>query len=439
MPSRAVRTTAFALTTATLAIAAAPAGAAELETWQRAAHTGSLARSPKPAGDAPIICVVDTGVDLVPSVANNVIGRYQLIGDPTALGDGSYVAANPASGHGTYVSQVALATWPWARIISVRIGDATGALAPLYRQGINACRNNGANVINLSIGAKSAPSDSEKEALARASGLAADDNIDVVAAAGNNPGPTNWPAAGLTSTGVAVGAFDDHSRWCDWASRGPEVIIGASACSMPMAATHDPVRMVMSGSSFAAPQVAAVMAALQAYRPELTAAQRRELVRGLPSGMLNGDEILRRAELPHLITEDPPLPVPQAPTIPQVPAAPEGPTGTGTPVPDPGVPAPAADKDDDYFTNADEIDDTPKPRLKLSWKGKRLLVRSINAPSRSRLVVRVGSRKKALQARSTRLYVPAKLSKAKVRVVVRLVNRSGRTVLARTFKAPRHR
>lgn len=433
MPSRALRTTALALAASSFAIAAAPAGAADLETWQRAAHTGSFARAPKPAGDAPIICVVDTGVDLVPSVQGNVIGRETLLADPD-VGDGSFKPEDPATGHGTYVTQVALATWPWARIYSVRIGDATGALAPLYRQALETCSARGANVINLSIGAKTAPSAAEKTALASlVKQTAVSDDIDVVAAAGNNDGPVNWPAAGLTTTGVAVAAFDEQSRYCSWASHGPEVLIGAAACEMRMAATHHNVRMVMTGSSFAAPQVSAVLAALQAYRPDLTAAQRRELISGLEAGMLDGDEILRRAGLAHLITDDPPLPVPVVPTVPVTPVTPEAPVGTGVEVDE-------VDPEDSYFTNADEIDDAPrKPRLALSWKGKRLLVRAINAPSRSRLVVKVGSSKKKLQARSTRLYVPVKLSKAKARVVVRLVSRSGRTVLTRTFKAPRHR
>jgi hypothetical protein len=430
-----------ALATVAVALAVQEQAHAEVLPWQRAAHTGSLARSPQPDGAAPILCVVDTGVDLVPSVAPNVVGRYTLLSDPD-VGDSSYEPGDTASGHGTYVSQVALATWPWARIVSVRIGDASGALAPLYRQAINACVARGASVINLSIGAKTAPSQTEQTQLANLAKSAADIyNIDVVAAAGNNPGPTNWPAAGLTSTGVAVGAFDDYGSYCEWASRGPEVIIGASSCAMEMNATHDPsVRMLMAGSSFAAPQVAAVMAALHAYRPDLTAAERRTMVSGLRYGMLDGDEILRRAGLAHLITPDPAEPViPTTPITPTAPPVVQPPTttGGGTPAPRKTTTTTTADEDEPSYANWADVTEPRKPRITLSWKGRRLLVRASYAPSGARLSVRVTGRKKAIVKRGSRLYVPASLSRPKLRVVARVLSKTGKTLSTRSFTAPR--
>src|SRR3954454_7292678 len=132
-------------TVAALALTGAPPADAEYKTTTSqavAAHAEWLPYAPPPPNGAAAVCLVDTGVDLNPDTASNVIARIALDGgDPSDLSD---------SKHGTQMAMVMgapindwgmVGAWPGVRIVSLRANqpgaDSFSFLG--YRNGLAKC------------------------------------------------------------------------------------------------------------------------------------------------------------------------------------------------------------------------------------------------------------------------------------------------------------
>src|SRR3954452_2062479 len=129
-------------TTATIATGAQPAAAEykNVTAQALAAHAEWLPYAPPPPNGPAAVCLVDTGVDLNPDTASNVIARIALDGgDPSDLSP---------SKHGTQMAMVMGAPindwgmvgfWPAVRIVSVRAFTSSEQAVPLvaYKNGID--------------------------------------------------------------------------------------------------------------------------------------------------------------------------------------------------------------------------------------------------------------------------------------------------------------
>lgn len=401
------------------------AGGASAYAWQVAARLGSFGRMTPPAR-SPIVCVVDSGVTMTPLLEGRVVDRLRVAADP-GIDDASLRPDDVTSGHGVYVAQTVILSVPWARILSVRLAsDASGDFSlSLYRYALKACVDRGADVINLSLASRGTPPANDLATLRAAIAETQVQGVDIVAGAGNTLGPVLWPAAAVGDAGLAVAAMTNAGQLCPWASRGPQTLIGAPGCSIEQPYALDSSRrMAMDGSSYAAPQVAAVLAAVRALRPDLSQPQRLAAFVGLEVGLLDGDEILRRIGRGDLVTPETVSPPVDNPT----------PIGSGIPIPVPPAPDPSsqsASKPTPKKTAA------VKPRVSLRWSGRRLVVRVTRAPARARVSVSLSGRRKALRSKTVRLTIPASLSRARLRVTVRVLDRRGRHLLTRTIRAPR--
>ena len=146
-------------------------------------------------GAGQVIAIVDTGVDLThPDLAPNL---WSPPGQPSVHGrdfvDGDNVP-DDFNLHGTHVAGTAAAVAgntlgvagvaPEARIMAVRVldGDGSGTTSDIV-EGITYAADNGAGVINLSLGGPSGPADT---LMSRAIQHAATTGAVVVAAAGNS-------------------------------------------------------------------------------------------------------------------------------------------------------------------------------------------------------------------------------------------------------------
>src|SRR4051795_12757389 len=132
-------------TLAALALTGAPPADAEYKTTTSqalAAHAEWLPYAPPPPNGAAAVCLVDTGVDLNPDTASNLVARIALDGgDPSDLSP---------SKHGTQMAMVMGAPingwgmvgfWPAVRIVSVRAFYSDVQPAPLvaYKNGVDRC------------------------------------------------------------------------------------------------------------------------------------------------------------------------------------------------------------------------------------------------------------------------------------------------------------
>jgi subtilisin family serine protease len=235
-----------------------------------------LVLQPRPNGSTRgagiTVAVIDTGLDDAASVRTD----HWLAGitgevDPGSL-DGDPMLG-PAGGHGTFVSGIVRQVAPGCTIKVYRALDADGIGGEVQvAQAILQAAAEGADVINLSLGGATLFGDPPlaiEDALANIP-----QRILVVAAAGNDGSFTpSWPAA--FKRVVSVGALECDMTPAPYSNRGPWVdvsTVGTGAISTFVTGTEldgdvysgDSPCAVWSGTSFAAPQVAGLLAVMLA-------------------------------------------------------------------------------------------------------------------------------------------------------------------------------
>jgi subtilisin family serine protease len=231
-----------------------------------------------------IIGIVDTGVDLTHLDLQSKIkasGRDFINGDLDASDD---------NGHGTMVAGIAAAATDnnegiagvaWnSMILPVKVLDASGnGPSDVVAQGIIWAADNGANVINLSLG-----SESPSLTLQSAVKYAYDKGVFIAAAAGNSNTAVDYPAA-YHPYCFTVAATDYNDLRASWSNFGPEVDVAAPGdrilAPYPQALT--PLGFIAyaygSGTSMATPHVAGLAALLKGAKPWLTPAEIQAIIR----------------------------------------------------------------------------------------------------------------------------------------------------------------
>lgn len=257
------------------------------------------------------VAVLDTGVDAQhPALAGRLLpGRDFVDGDLDASEAGS--RADLGFGHGTHVAGLVALAAPEARIMPLRVLDASGAgnawvvgeaLLHAVDPDGNPATADGAQVINLSLGAASRtrilenvaalaacalPAPTDPDALAFADPgfnadrerCAAGGGAAIVAAAGNggSDDEREYPAAESVYGKLAVTASASDRRLARFANRGSWVDVAAPGEGITSAVPGGGYG-TWSGTSMAAPLAAGVAALVVAVQPGIAA---REVVRRL--------------------------------------------------------------------------------------------------------------------------------------------------------------
>ena len=232
--------------------------------------------------ESVVVAVLDTGVDGTHSeLAGRLTAGWDTIsGSPLAAGNTDPV------GHGTATAGLVaastsnargIASLGWhTRVMPVRIGNAEGATAADLMAGLRYAADNGARIINVSLGSE-CTSGGEANAVSYAQGKGAL----IVAAAGNERqegNPVEYPAAhpgvlavGATTRTGTVASYSNSGSYIDLVAPG-----GAAGSSVadsvivlaPMPAAFD----AGSGTSFSSPIAAAAAALVLAANPGMSAA-----------------------------------------------------------------------------------------------------------------------------------------------------------------------
>jgi hypothetical protein len=179
------------------------------------------------------------------------------------FGHGTHVAgiAAAATNNGTGVAGVA---WG-ARVMPVKVLDQYGwGFYSDIAAGIVYAADNGARIINLSLGGASA-----SETLCAAVEYARSKGAAIVAAAGNSGGAVYYPAA--CSGALAVAATDPADNRAGFSNHGPEVDLAAPGVDIYSAWPWVSGYYTKSGTSMAAPHVSGVGALVWSRWPELSA------------------------------------------------------------------------------------------------------------------------------------------------------------------------
>jgi subtilisin family serine protease len=219
-------------------------------------------------GAATVVAVLDTGVDRDhPDLAPNLVAGRDIVNadtDPTDdNGHGTAVAGvvGAATGNGAGIAGVA---WN-AKVMPVKVlgADGTGFDADIA-SGITWATDNGADIINLSLGGPGSST-----VLEQAVDYALAQDVLVVAAAGNEASDEpSFPAAipGV----VAVTATDAQGRFAWFSNHGPWVTLAAPGINVVTTTSAPGPAMATgqrTGTSFSSPIVAGVAALLRERHP----------------------------------------------------------------------------------------------------------------------------------------------------------------------------
>ena len=229
-------------------------------------------------GQGVIVAVVDSGSGPHPDLAENLLPGRSIIGTVESQ-DGKDI---DASGHGTHVAGIIAAVAnngiggsgvaPNAKILPIQVLDQAGqGDARDVAAGVRFAADNGARVINLSLGGAT-----ESSSLTQAITYANDKGVLVVAAAGNGGAADKpkWPAS-LDLT-LAVTAVDQANNATSFDQRGDYIDLSAPGANIVSTAKGDYV--TLSGTSMAAGFVAGAAALLFAAEPRVTNAQVRDIL-----------------------------------------------------------------------------------------------------------------------------------------------------------------
>ncbi len=225
-------------------------------------------------GAGVVVAVIDSGVDANhPDLAGRVLPGLDLVdpsstADPDPVGHGTAVAGLIAGRRDDSRGVVGLA--PDARILPVRVLDAENRYddALIVANGVRWAVDNGARVINLSLGGSSA-----SPALAAALDYAFARDVVVVACTGNETAASSstvWYPAREPGV-IAVSGLDRESEnlWSG-AITGRETVLTAPAAGLVGARPPDRYWRVQ-GTSFGTPLVSATAALIRARYPEMPA------------------------------------------------------------------------------------------------------------------------------------------------------------------------
>ncbi|GAA2665403.1 MULTISPECIES: S8 family serine peptidase [Actinosynnema] len=236
--------------------------------WQ-AGHTGAGVN----------VAVLDSGVDGAhPDLAGRVSAEANFTDDPDAtdlVGHGTHVAASIASTDERYRGVA-----PDARILAGKVCTTRGCPESAILAGMRWAVDQGADVVNLSLGGEDTPEDDPLEQAVDA--LSAGDGPLFVISAGNNYSDGTVGSPGSAASALTVGAVDRNDALARFSSRGPlpdgsvkpdltapgvDVVAarsGSGAIGTPVGQDH----VALSGTSMAAPHVAGAAALLKQQHPE---------------------------------------------------------------------------------------------------------------------------------------------------------------------------
>jgi serine protease len=230
-------------------------------------------------GASNVVAVLDTGVQANhPDLSGRVLPGYNFVSTNTNTSDDN--------GHGTWVAGIiaantddgyGIAGISWTdKILPVKImnSNGTGSTSNLT-SGIVWSANNGAHVINMSVGGFP-----YSQAVKDAVDYAWNKGAVLVGAAGNNGRQEDFYPASYGNV-ISVSATQVNDEFSHWSSYGPKVDVsapGSSVLTTNCTASSCPNRgwgshTYISGTSFATPNVAGVVALIKARYPSYTPSQ----------------------------------------------------------------------------------------------------------------------------------------------------------------------
>ncbi|WNV83776.1 S8 family serine peptidase [Umezawaea sp. Da 62-37] len=228
------------------------------------------------------VAVLDTGVDAThPDLVGRELVEKNFTTDPDNLdlvGHGTHVASTIASSGAKYRGVA-----PDAKIMDGKVCVSGGCAESWILDGMAWAAQEGADVVNLSLGGGDTPEiDPLEEAV---NTLSAQYGTLFVIAAGNSGGPETIGSPGSADAALTVGAVDRDDAIAPFSSRGPRIgdgaikpditapgvdIVAAKSSTGSIGTPAGDGYVSMSGTSMATPHVAGSAALIKQQHPDWT-------------------------------------------------------------------------------------------------------------------------------------------------------------------------
>jgi len=220
----------------------------------------------------PVVAVLDSGVFTGhPDLKNMIVKPYNVLENNNKpiddVGHGTHVAGIVGAQTNNKVGIASLSKG--VSIMPVKVGDANQLWASDIGKGIKYAVDNGADIINLSLGGM------YNEYVEEMIQYAFDHDVLVVAAAGND-GITEYTYPAAYPTVLSVGAVDWTDNSADFSNYGSWVSVTAPGVEI-LSTYGENGYNYLSGTSMASPMVASMAGLLKNHAPELNGLQLRYL------------------------------------------------------------------------------------------------------------------------------------------------------------------
>jgi len=264
------------------------------------------------------VAVLDTGVDAQhPDLAGRELVEKNFTEDPDntdLVGHGTHVAATIASVDAKYRGVA-----PDAKILDGKVCVTYGCAESWILDGMTWAAEQGADVVNLSLGGGDTPEIDPLEAAVNT--LSAQYGTLFVIAAGNAGGTETVGSPGSADAALTVGAVDREDKIAPFSSRGPRTgdgavkpditapgvdIVAAKSSTGSIGTPVGENHVALSGTSMATPHVAGAAALIKQQHPAWTGAQVKAalVASAKPSaGLTAYDQGAGRVDLTRAITQ----------------------------------------------------------------------------------------------------------------------------------------
>lgn len=230
-----------------------------------------------------IVAVVDSAFDVDhPAFEGRIVSPYNAVDGSTDVSDkrphGTHVAGIIAGAEGLHPDAGGVA--PQVKIMPIKAAGKSGYTPKAIAEGIRYAVDNGAKVINLSVGGRT-----EFENIKEAIEYAYQQGVVIVVAAGNNKSRNNllYPAR-MEQEVLAIGSVGEDGKRSKFSNRGAQLDIMAPGEDI-VSALPGNVFDALSGTSMASPYVAGAAALVVARHPDWTVDQVYEHLKSAASDL----------------------------------------------------------------------------------------------------------------------------------------------------------
>ncbi|MBK1831546.1 S8 family serine peptidase [Verrucomicrobiaceae bacterium R5-34] len=220
-------------------------------------------------GEGVTVAVIDSGVNAHIALDGNIttLDLTELADGTTQLSHGTAVASIISGDH-----PLTMGVAPASEILSIRVTDASGSANTFtLAEGIMAAADNGAQIINISMGTYA-----DSQLLAEAV-LYAQEKGSVIVASSGNEGFDSLAYPAAYEDVISVGAVESQGDHLDFSNSGTDLSITAPGYQVNAAWGEDMLTS-FSGTSASAPFVSGAIAATMSNYPDLSAQEAADLV-----------------------------------------------------------------------------------------------------------------------------------------------------------------